>query len=192
MNEFSLQRLGAAAIPSACIAVTTGVWLVLIAALLVPAVHAALRGASAAILALALAVVGLGTGAITPARWLRVRPREQNGRIYARLGVRHFRTIALRGDIMNRVQRRIGTVRPAAPLSRAAYPALARWTMWNERIHWAWVLATPPLVVWAPRTVEPWSPRPSSRRWCRSTSTRSRCSATPGSGSRRRASHPKA
>jgi hypothetical protein len=148
MSEFSLRRLAAAAIPPAYITVMTGVWLALVATLLVPAIRAAAGGAGAAILALALAVIGLAIGTAAPARWFRLRPGEQGGRIYARFGVRRFRSIALRGDLMTRVQRRIAGPVPAPALSSVAYPALARWTVRNERIHWAWVLATPALVVW--------------------------------------------
>lgn len=149
MNAFLLRRLAAAAIPPGFVAVATGLWLLLVATLVVPALGAARRGSGAATLALALAATGLGVGAAAPAHWLRLRAGERAGRVYTRLGVRRFRRIAFRGDIMNRVQRRIAGGLGVAGVSSVRFAPLIRWTRRNERIHWAWVLATPALVAWA-------------------------------------------
>jgi hypothetical protein len=148
MADLPLRRIAAALIPPVYVMMATGLWLALVAALLVPAMEAALRGAGAATVALALSAIGFAAGAAAPARWFALRSAERSGRVYTRLGVRRFRAIAHRGDIMNRVRRRIAGTRPPTMVERAAYPSLARWTLWNERIHWVWVLATPPLIIW--------------------------------------------
>jgi hypothetical protein len=148
MADSRLRRIAVAALPPAYIVTATGLWLVLVAMLFVPAALAALHGARAGAVALGLAVIGFTAGAAAPTRCFALRRAERGGRAYARLGVRRFRMIAQRGDVMNRLQRRIAGTPPRVVVERTAFASLARWTVWNERIHWAWVLATPPLVWW--------------------------------------------
>jgi hypothetical protein len=143
-----LRRWLARAIPPVYVALVTALWLVPVAPLGVRATSAATAGHVSALIALALGALGFSVGAMAPARWLALGDWERNGSLYARIGVRRFRTIALHGDVMNRLRRRLAGGTPVAGPTIARRAALTRWILYNERIHWAWVLGTPPLIVW--------------------------------------------
>ena len=148
MRSFDARRPIATLIPPFYVAMVTGVWLALLAPLGLRVITAAMEHRSGAIVAIGVALLGGAIGATLSERWLRPRRFEARGRIYAHLGVRRFRRIALRGDYMNAMLRALGGDAVTPRFRRRAPRDLLRWNLRNERIHWTWVLAVPPLLLW--------------------------------------------
>ena len=148
MTRSFARRSLATLVPPTYVAVVTSVWLACIAPLIVSVVYAALCGSRAAQFALGAALIGAAVGATLPARCLRPHRGERTEALHRRLGVRRFRRIAFRGDLMNALLRRLGERDSPLFGNEERWAILVRWSLRNERIHWAWVLAVVPLVAW--------------------------------------------
>jgi hypothetical protein len=102
-----------------------------------------------------LTILGVVLGACLPAAYFRLRRAEADGRTYAALGVRRFRSFVTYGDPMVRLMRRINPASHAR-LTSSTLAERERRAKRGEKIHWALLLGSVPAAVWAILVQQPW------------------------------------
>jgi hypothetical protein len=92
---------------------------------------------------------------LVPDGYFRLRRTEADGRIYAALGVRRFRSLVTYGEPMVRLMRRIDP-ESRARLNSSTLAEREKNTRKTEKIHWAMLLGSVPAAVWAVLVRESW------------------------------------
>jgi hypothetical protein len=104
---------------------------------------------------LILTFLGVSLAANLPAAYFRLRRAEADGRLYAALGVRQFRSFVTYGDPMIRLMKRIDP-KSHTHLKSSSVGDRERRTRKTEKIHWALLLGSVPTAVWAVIVNESW------------------------------------
>jgi hypothetical protein len=144
------RRYAAASIPAVYTLVLLLVWVVPVQMFLTHTLEA-----SARVPVVLLTFVCVVIGACLPGGYFRLRRAEADGRVYAALGVRRFRSIVAYGGPMVRLMRRIDP-ESYTRLKKSTLSERERRTRKTEKIHWALLLGTIPAAVWAVLQREYW------------------------------------
>ena len=104
---------------------------------------------------LVLTAFSVMLAALLPNGYFRLRRTEADGRVYAALGVRQFRSLVTYGEPMLRLMRRINP-KSRARLNSSTLAERERSTRRTEKIHWALLLGSVPAAVWAILVRESW------------------------------------